>query len=167
LPLTPQVAFTLQSGDPVFRPPEAGGFVQLCRLDPLPVSTSPFRAPIASRSLPARWTHRGRLDVLVPVATLTLLVTGSVPSAETNQPLERDSNRGWFLKPALARLSALRHVSLSQCGRVRPRPGKRVKYATAIRPKPHVGGPSYQLSLTFYRYRHYRGILETNSRISL
>ena len=113
-PLTPQVAFPSQSGDPVFRPPEAGGFVQLCRLDPLPVSASPFRAPSASRSLPARWTHRRCLNVLVPVATKTLLVTESASSAETNQPPKRNSDRGWFLKLAFARFSALRLVSLSQ-----------------------------------------------------
>ena len=105
LPLTPQVAFAVQSGDPVFRPPEAGGFVRLCRPDPLPVSASPFRTSIASRSLPARWTHRGFLNVLVPVATAAFLVTGFVRSVETTIPHEHHSDRGWFLFAALRRVS--------------------------------------------------------------
>jgi hypothetical protein len=60
LPLTPQVTFTLQSGDPVFRPPEAGGFVRPCRIGPTPRPGIPFCAfPIASRNLSVRLAHQG------------------------------------------------------------------------------------------------------------
>ncbi len=45
LPLTSQSVFSLQSGDPVFRPPEAGGFVRPCRIGPTPRVEAPLSYP--------------------------------------------------------------------------------------------------------------------------
>ena len=84
MPLTPQAAFTLQSGESVFRPPEAGGFVRFCLPDPLPVSMAPFRVPVASRDLPARSSRQSHLDVLVSVAATTYQVTEFIARTETS-----------------------------------------------------------------------------------
>ena len=127
LPLTPQIAFAIQSGDPVFRPPEAGGFVRFCQSDPLPVLASPFRTPIASRSLPARWTRRGCRNVLVPVATMAFLVTGFVRSVETIILTNVTRIAAGFLLPLSATLP------VRMLGQVRTCPGKRVK--CAFRPR--------------------------------
>ena len=74
LPLTPQAAFALQSGDAVFSPPDAGGFVQLCRPDPLPVPVFPFRvSDCESEPSGEVGSPRNDLDVLVPSSNHDLL----------------------------------------------------------------------------------------------
>ena len=124
MPLTPQTAFTLQSGEPVCRPPEAGGFPKGATLWPLPVSDAPLRTPIATRGLPVRSAHQGILHVLVPVAVLTFSVTGSPALAKTISRVQRYSKRGWFLDPAAAAAasppSASRPVRSLESGANRP-----------------------------------------------
>lgn len=56
-----------QSGDPVFRPPAAGGFVRPCRTGPTPRDALLLCAsPVASRSLPAGASRQRARHVSVP-----------------------------------------------------------------------------------------------------
>lgn len=96
-PLNPQVAIALRPGDPVFRPPEAGGFVQLCLSDPLPVLTCPFRAStgaskpfgeVVPPDISQRAGSRSNHDLSVP---------GFTSSAKTKRPWKCNSEGGWFL----------------------------------------------------------------------
>jgi hypothetical protein len=86
LPLTPQIAFPLQSGDPVFRPPEAGGFVRLCQSDPLPVPDGPLRISSANRNLPARLSRQAVRQRAGSSSNPDPKVTGFIPLAEIIQP---------------------------------------------------------------------------------
>ena len=134
MPLTPQTAFALQSGDPVFRPPEAGGFVRCCRSDPLPVSTAPFRFPIASRNLPVRLAHQSDLHVPVPVSVRTPRVTGSASRAETARR-SRHSDSSWASRRHHPPLPPFAYTV--GCD---PDPGRRVKCASHRIPKNAVEG---------------------------
>ena len=144
----PSGCLTLQSGDPVFRPPEAGGFVRLCRSDPLPVSASPFRSPSASRSLLVRWSHRGCFNVLVPVAT------------ETNRSLDSSLGPKSRTQRDVTRIAVDFCRAVTDAARYPPRfpfakrtgatpSGETGETCRMPRPKPRPAGPSYQLSLTF------------------
>jgi hypothetical protein len=73
---------------------------------------------------------------------MTFLVTEFVHPPETNRK-QKDVTRiavGFSYTGLSLQRTALRRVSRSQYGRVRPRPGKRVKYASDNRPKPTPEG---------------------------
>ena len=112
LPLTPQAAFALQSGDAVFSPPEAGGFVRLCRPDPLPVSAFPFRVPDCESGPSGEVVSPGNgFDVLAPSSIHDLLGHWVHRPGRNHMPwaMSLESRRGFYSFAAL-RLTLRSHA---------------------------------------------------------
>jgi hypothetical protein len=96
LPLTPQVAFSLQSVGPVFSPPEAGDFPEFAVSGRSPSRRSPCASRFRIGTFRRGGLARKHRDVPVPVATMTSVVTGFARRAETISPGRRHSKGGWL-----------------------------------------------------------------------
>ena len=139
-PLNPQVAFALRPGDPVFRPPEAGGFVRLCLPDPLPVLKHPFRVSTgASRPL-GEVVSPDTSQRAGPRSNRDLTVPGFTSSAETTRPWKCNSEGDWFLMQERFLRPPSATFPIRMLRQVRPRLRERVKYAPRNPPKRSAGG---------------------------
>lgn len=77
--LTLRLLLSLQPGDPVFRPPEAGGFVRLCLPDPLPVSALLFRVLTGASGSSGEVVSPGAFQRAGPSSNRDLWSLGSLP----------------------------------------------------------------------------------------
>ena len=141
MPLTLQIAFSSQSGDPVFRPPEAGGFVRPCGAGPTPrIGILPCAFRVRTGTFWRGWLAERRVNVLDPVAIMTdrSLGSRSWPKPWAHKRVTRIA-AGLYFVPR-SRDAALRHTPQSLCERARPRPGGWVTSAPNKPPKPLARG---------------------------
>jgi len=141
----PSGCFSLQSGDSVFRSPEAGVLPEIASSSSSPLPRLPLRIPIAPRNPTGEPGSPGvEVTCWFPVATVTISVTGFTSTAETVCCWKRDSDRSRFLQ-LLSRCCTPGHRSppyfpIAFLGQVRPRPGKQVTSAFRAPPKQFAEG---------------------------